>query len=101
MDPKVTEANGRRVYHWTSSHLEREDDDKDKDKKKKKHTPDDDRLDVQLTTFETWEQIGRWYALLERDRRVPSPEVQAKAEELSKGLKTDLEKTEALYDYVA
>src|ERR1700691_2393469 len=33
MDPKITDANRRRVYHWTNSHLEREDDkDKDKDK---------------------------------------------------------------------
>ena len=32
---------------------------------------------------------------------MPSPEVRAKAEELTKGLNTDLEKTEALYDYVA
>ena len=29
-DPKITEASGRRIYHWTSSHLEREDVDKDK-----------------------------------------------------------------------
>ncbi len=101
MEPKITEANGRRVYHWSSSHLERDDDTKDKDKKKKKHRPDDDRPDIQLTTFETWEQIGRWYASLEKDRRVPSPEVKAKADELTKGLTTDLEKTEALYDFVA
>jgi tetratricopeptide (TPR) repeat protein len=107
MDPKITEENGRRIYHWTSSHLEREDDsakakdDRDKDKKKKKHRPEDDRPDVQLTTFETWEQIGRWYAALEKDRRAPSPEVRAKAQELTKGLNTDLEKTEALYDFVA
>ncbi len=106
MDPKITEANGRRVYHWTSSHLEREDDkdkdkDKEKDKKKKRKKPDDDRPDVQLTTFATWEQIGRWYAELEKDRRVPAPEVRAKAEELTKGLSSDLDKTEALYDYVA
>src|SRR5262252_8287446 len=101
MDPKITEANGRRVYHWTSSHLEREDDDKDKDKKKKKHHADDDRLDVQLTTFETWEQIGRWYASLEKDRRAPSPEVRAKAQDLTHGLNTDIAKTEALYDFVA
>src|SRR5689334_21654181 len=59
MDPKITEENGRRIYHWASSHLEREDD-KGKDKKKKKRRPDDDRPDVQLTTFESWEQIGRW-----------------------------------------
>ena len=102
MDPKITEADGRRVYHWSSSHLEREDDAaKAKDKKKKKHRPDDDRPDIQLTTFETWEQVGRWYASLEKDRRAPSPEVRAKAQELTKGMSSDLEKTEALYDFVA
>src|SRR5579864_4524951 len=103
MDPKITEENGRRIYHWSSSHLERDDDakDKEKDKKKKKHRPDDDRPDIQLTTFETWEQIGRWYASLEKDRRLPSPEVRAKALELTKGLNGDLAKTEGLYDYVA
>jgi len=101
MDPKITEEKGRKIYHWASSHVEREDPDKDNDKKKKKHRPDDDRPDVQLTTFETWEQIGRWYASLEKDRRMPSPEVRAKAEELTKGLTTDLQKTEGLYDYVA
>ncbi|MGB6841348.1 MAG: DUF3857 domain-containing protein [Candidatus Sulfotelmatobacter sp.] len=102
MDPKVTEENGRRVYHWTSSHLEREDDAKDKDKtQKKKKRPDDDRPDVQLTTFVSWEQIGRWYASLEKDRRAPSPEVRAKADELTKGLNTQLDKVEGLYDYVA
>ncbi len=105
MDPKITEQNGRRIYHWSSSHLEREDDDndknKDKDKKRKKHHPDDDRPDVQLTTFESWEQIGRWYASLEKDRRAPTRDVRAKAEELTKGLNTDLAKTESLYDFVA
>jgi tetratricopeptide (TPR) repeat protein len=99
LDPKITEANGRRIYHWAGSHLERED--PQKDKKKKKHRPDDDRPDIQLTTFESWEQVGRWYASLEKDRRMPSPEVRAKADELTKGLSSDLEKTEALYDYVA
>src|ERR1700676_2224826 len=34
-DPKISDANGRRIYHWTSSHLEREDDQKDKDDKDK------------------------------------------------------------------
>jgi tetratricopeptide (TPR) repeat protein/transglutaminase-like putative cysteine protease len=107
MDPKISEANGRRIYHWTSSHLEREDDakdkdkDKDKDKKKKKKKSDEERPDVQLTTFVSWEQIGRWYAGLEKDRRAPSPEVRAKADELTKGLDSDLDKVQALYDFVA
>jgi tetratricopeptide (TPR) repeat protein len=100
MDPSTSEQNGRRIYHWASSHRER-DEEKDKDKKKKKRRPDDDRPDVQLTTFESWEQIGHWYASLEKDRRMPSPEVRTKAEELTKGLTSDLDKVEALYDYVA
>src|SRR6202162_5182901 len=104
MDPKISEANGRRTYHWTSSHLEREDDQKDKDKekdKKKKKKTDEQRPDVQLTTFVSWEQIGLWYAGLEKDRRAPSPEVRAKAAELTKGLDNDLDKVQALYDFVA
>ncbi len=103
LDPKITEANGRRIYRWTSSHLEREDDtkDKQKDKKKKKKRADEERPDVQLTTFVSWEQIGLWYAGLEKDRRAPSPEVRAKAAELTKGLDNDLDKVQALYDYVA
>jgi tetratricopeptide (TPR) repeat protein len=101
MDPKVTEANGRRIYHWTSSHLQREDEDNPDQKKKKRPRPDEDRPDIQLTTFESWEQIGRWYASLEKDRRAPTPEVRAKAAELTKGLNTDLDKIEALYDYVS
>jgi tetratricopeptide (TPR) repeat protein len=103
MDPKITEVNGRRIYHWTSSHLERDDDtkDKEKDKQKKRKNPDQERPDIQLTTFVSWEQIGRWYASLDKDRRAPSPEVRAKAEELTKGLTSDMDKIEALYDYVA
>src|SRR5581483_137479 len=103
MDAKITEANGRRIYHRESKHLEREDDQqsKEKDKKKKKRRRDEERPDIQLTTFESWEQLGRWYANLEKDRRIPTPEVRSKADELTKGLSNDLEKTEALYDYVA
>jgi tetratricopeptide (TPR) repeat protein len=103
LDPKISEENRRRIYHWTSSHLEREDDtkDKDKDKKKKKKKVDEERPDVQLTTFVSWEQIGLWYAGLEKDRRAPSPEVRAKAAELTQGLDTPLDRVQALYDYVA
>src|ERR1700730_1306045 len=67
MDPKIAEANGRRIYTWSGSHLEREDETaKAKDKKKKKRRLDEDRPDIQLTPFESWEQVGRWYASLEK-----------------------------------
>jgi tetratricopeptide (TPR) repeat protein len=105
LDPKITEEKGRRTYHWAGSHLEREDDNKDKEKekekKKRKKKSDEERPDIQLTTFATWEDVGRWYQSLEKDRRAPSPEVRTKADELTKGIGTDLDKTQALYDYVA
>jgi tetratricopeptide (TPR) repeat protein len=103
-DPKVSESGGRRTYTWTSSHLEREDDDKDKKDSKKNKKRRDEELDapaVQMSSFPSWEELGRWYAGLEKDRRQPTPEVKAKADELTKGLNGDLDKTQALYDFVA
>jgi hypothetical protein len=100
-DPKIAEENGRRIYRWETSHLV-QDDDRETDKNKKKKKVKVDKLpDVQITTFGNWEEVGRWYAGLEKERRVPSKEVRAKADELTKGLASDLEKTEALYDFVA
>ena len=103
VEPKVTEENGRRIYRWSSSHLVREDENKGNDtlRKKKKKKPEDEIPAVQLTSFASWEEVGRWYAGLEKDRRVPSKAVRAKAEELAKGLPTDIAKVEALYDYAA
>ena len=103
-DPKITEANGRRIYHWQSANLAHEDNDQPKDRdarKKHKKKKTDEIPEVQLTTFANWEAVGRWYAGLEHDRRQPTPEIREKADELTKGLTTDLARTEALYDYVA
>lgn len=102
-DPKITEADGRRVYSWTSSHVDKTDEekkkDKDKDKEKKKKEPEGPA--IQMTTFESWEQLGRWYAGLEKERRQPTPEIRAKAAALVQGKTSDLDKIQALYDYVA
>jgi tetratricopeptide (TPR) repeat protein len=101
-DPKITEDNGRRIYAWTSSHIDEDDKNKDKDKKQKKKAPKQPEPPaVQMTTFSSWEEMGRWYAGLEKDRRQPTPEIRARAAELTKGKTTDIEKVEALYDYVA
>lgn len=101
MDPKITEENGRRIYRWSSSHLESPSSENDKDKGKKKKKKADEIPDVQMSTFSSWEEVGRWFSDLEKDRRKPSREVRAKADELTKGLSSDLEKTEALYNYVS
>jgi tetratricopeptide (TPR) repeat protein/transglutaminase-like putative cysteine protease len=103
----VTEENGRRVYTWKYSNLttrsEREKAEREKNETaaKKKKKKRQDVPEVQLTTFASWSEMGKWYSKLEQERQQPSPEIKAKAEELTKGLKTDREKVRALYDYVA
>jgi transglutaminase-like putative cysteine protease len=57
--------------------------------------------DVQVSSFLTWEEVGRWYGDLERTQRAPSPEVKAKADELTKDLSSKLEKVEVLYNFAA
>jgi tetratricopeptide (TPR) repeat protein len=99
-DPKIAEENGRRIYRWTSSHIDEDEKDKDDRKKDKKAKKEPDAPAVQMTTFASWEQMGRWYAGLEKDRRQPSAEIRARAAALTKGKTTDIEKIQALYDYV-
>jgi len=101
-DPKISEANGRRVYAWKGSHVDKTDEELKKEAKEKKKKPKEpDYPTIQLTTFESWDQLGRWYAGLEKDRRQPDSEIRAKAAALTKGKATDLDKIQALYDYVA
>ena len=41
---------------------------------------------IELSTFGSWEEIGTWYAALQKDEVQPTAEVKAKAAELTKGL---------------
>ena len=102
---KRDEGN-RSIYTWNWKNLTtraaREKAEEEESKPKKKHRkPAEQPASVQLTTFSSWEEVGKWYAGLERERRQPSEDVSAKARELTKGLSTDQEKVRAVYDYVA
>jgi Flp pilus assembly protein TadD/transglutaminase-like putative cysteine protease len=99
--PAVKDSGGRRAYHWAHAHAIREK--ADQDAKDKKKTPADrpEPAAVRLTTFANWAEVGRWFAGLERTARVLTPDVKQKAAQLTKGRATDLEKLEALYDYVS
>src|SRR3954470_22671816 len=104
------DESDRHVYLWKRSHKEHDDDDDaDKDKltaREKKRKRDKELKEtefpaVQLTTFPSWDAVGQWYAGLQRDRVIPDADVKARALELTKDKKTELEKFQALYDYVA
>jgi tetratricopeptide (TPR) repeat protein/transglutaminase-like putative cysteine protease len=93
----ISETNLRRtVYTWKYSNLAHPSDDSSKDTSREPKAPD-----VQLTTFASWEGIAQWYAKLEQDRVQPDAQIRAKADELTKGRATEVEKIQALYDYVS
>jgi hypothetical protein len=53
-----------------------------------------------LATEGTWKSIGEWYGQLSKDRLAPTPEIAAKAQELTAG-KTDFyDKAEAIAEFV-
>jgi tetratricopeptide (TPR) repeat protein len=98
------EINGRRIYRWMQSQLKNSSERKvaaEAELKAKRETEKPAVSAVRLTTFQTWEEVGRWYAALEAPQRVPTPEIRKKAAELTANRQTDVEKLEALYDYVS
>jgi predicted Zn-dependent protease len=96
LQPQIREEDARKIYTWKSSSLER----KEENKKEipRRETP---RPAVEVTTFHGWDEVGAWYATLQKDQLTVTPDVQKKAAEITKGLSTDDEKIRALYDYVS
>jgi tetratricopeptide (TPR) repeat protein len=94
--PEIKEEGGRRTYLWTHSNLKVKEKDPNEIPLRVPPNPS-----VRLTTFATWEDIGLWYGGLQKDSLEVTPAIQAKAAELTKGLKTDDEKIRALYTFVA
>ena len=107
-DPTIKDQDGRRIYSWKHANLKPDSDEDEKNKSEEadeeeadKEDPEEFHPDVQLTTFQSWDEVGQWYAALQRDRIVPDEKIKLKAEEIIKGRTTEKEKAQALYEYVA
>ena len=78
-------------------------------RRKRKQKPNYTRLsavssrpaDVQISTFQSWAEVGQWYGSLQQERVKPTPEILAKAAELTKGASDDNAKIRAIYKYVS
>ncbi len=99
--PTIQDKGQRQVYTWHSSFTHRPKPPAGKNAKKKKKRTPPKFPDVQISTFTSWAQVGRWYAKLERPQAAVTAPVRAEAAELVKGHKTTLGKVKAIYDYVA
>lgn len=80
--PAITDEGSRHVFVWKSSQVQQ----KSADEQKKEQEEQAYRMvrgklpppDVQISSFESWEEIGNWYNKLQLERVKPSPEIQAK-----------------------
>jgi tetratricopeptide (TPR) repeat protein/transglutaminase-like putative cysteine protease len=55
---------------------------------------------VHVSTYKSWDDMGRWYWGLVRDQFVADDEVRRRVAEITKGLTDDKAKVRAIYDFV-
>ena len=103
--PVITDAGAYRTYTWTTSNLEQVSEEKEKQQLAKTTWQQvRGRLphpDVMLSSFQSWEELGRWYQRLQAERVKPNLEVQTKAAELTKSAADDEARIRAIYNYVS
>jgi Domain of Unknown Function with PDB structure (DUF3857)/Transglutaminase-like superfamily len=102
--PAVAETGQSRVYTWTSSNLAVQNKDGKVEQARANWEQTRGRHpqpDVLISSFQSWDELGRWYAALQNERIKPTSEIQAKAAVLTKGATDDDAKLRAIYNYVS
>ncbi len=105
LKPVITEGSGRRVFTWTGSELEHKSSEwEKKEQETRVYQSIRGQLpppEVQLSSFQSWEEIGRWYGGLQQERVKPTAEIRSKAAELTKNASDEEAKLRAIYGYVS
>lgn len=97
--PLITDDTGRRTYLYSTSHLKKEEEEEIPAWEKDFNGAAPPTLRV--SSFTSWADVGAWYGGLQQPRVHVTPEIRAKADELTKGKSADAEKIRAIYDFVA
>jgi tetratricopeptide (TPR) repeat protein len=92
--PVIREEGTRRIYLWKTANLVR---------KQAEETSLGNMAPpaVLLSSFRSWEELGSWWSGLAQPQAAPTPEIRAKAAELTQNAKSELDKIRAIYDFVA
>jgi tetratricopeptide (TPR) repeat protein len=106
-EPSVSVEGDRRIFHWATSNFNTpppidlfKNFKFDVSALLKGNRPEPPPR-VMFSTFQDWSEASAWYAELERNRRIPTAEIRAKADEITSGLEGDEEKAQALYYWVS
>ncbi len=92
--PAITAEGADRVYTWESENLKLASD-------KQAASDDAKPFDVQVTSFQNWEELGKWFGGLVAPRAVPTAQIKAKADELTRGDTSETQKIQSLYAFVS
>src|SRR5262245_5965300 len=95
----IEEKEDRRIYHVR--HKATNIDEIATERKRRLRRSSVAKFDVAISTFESWKNLGSWYWGMAKEARTPTAALRAEAARLTRGLHTDLERVQALYDYVA
>lgn len=97
--PTIEQKGDRQIYRFETSNLNKAEEPKIPDWEKNYYGIDPP--DVRVSSFHSWDDVGAWYAQLQETKIAVTPEIKAKAEELTKGKTSEEDKTRALYDFVS
>ena len=98
----VTSEGAWRVYSWANTRLHN-----NKDPSNEQKRAIDIALgrlpppDVQISSFQSWAEIGQWYWSLQKDKVEPTAAIRAKAAEIIKGLTDDPAREQAIFSFVS
>jgi len=105
VQPVISDEGAYRLYTWHHTNLNHKD-----ETNKKREAIEGlwkqlrgrfSQPDVLMSSFASWDDVGRWYAGLQEDRVKPTQEVTAKAMELTGKASNDEAKLRVLYGYVS
>jgi tetratricopeptide (TPR) repeat protein len=102
--PAMTEDVTTRIFRWTTSNPKVESTDSTDHPRRTALEQIQGRNrqpDVRLSSFQSWDEIGRWYESLQHERVAVTPEIAAKAAALIKNASDENAKLHAIYNYVS
>jgi tetratricopeptide (TPR) repeat protein len=100
IQPTIQEDNGRRTYLFQRSNLTKINDES-KIPAWEREFRGAPPPEIGISSFSSWREIGDWYRSISQPKADASPDVKAKAEELTKGLDSEDARIRALYKYVS
>ncbi|MDD5044574.1 MAG: DUF3857 domain-containing protein [Candidatus Omnitrophica bacterium] len=95
LKPGISQAQGRKTYSWEFKDIPQI--------IPEQQMPPDSQINPSLfvSTFDSWDQAYQWWWKLAKDKITTDAAIKNKVAELTRGLKSDKEKAQAIYNFCA